>query len=85
MYFFGFTPSLSRKLHGSSLDITKAYTEVDVVRSALTHAREDDVAFKTIIKNMEGMAKKASVILQIPRICARQTHKNNIPAALKPK
>jgi len=81
-YCLGYTKQLSILLQGASQDILTAYEEIHCVRDALEGDRRDvDAVFEGQFKEMEKMARVAGLdTLAIPRICGRQTQRQNVPA-----
>ena len=81
LYFFGYTKGLSKKLQGSSIDIVDGYGMVDTVKTVLSNARQDDSVFYVVFQRVEHMAELAGLSsFDPPRICGRQTQRNNVPA-----
>ena len=79
--FFGYVSGLSKKLQGSALDITQGYKMVDTVKEVIESTREDKREFETVFEKATAMSEAAGVgKLSVPRRCARQTNRSNVPA-----
>ncbi|XP_065177014.1 52 kDa repressor of the inhibitor of the protein kinase-like [Sycon ciliatum] len=81
-YFFGFTKDIARLLQGSSMDVFTAYTEIADVRECIKSARlNSDERFADIFREAEqSVDKMGADDLRIPRRCATQRHRSNLPA-----
>ncbi|XP_060881672.1 zinc finger MYM-type protein 1-like [Metopolophium dirhodum] len=76
---FAYTLQLSISLQSKQQDISKALSDVMVIRSALEELREGaDGHFKQIFKDVSDIANLANVEICMPRICGRQTQRINI-------
>jgi len=78
---FSCTLQFSISLQSKQLDISKALSDLMVIRSALEELREGaDGHFKQIFKDVSDIANLANVEICIPRICSRrrQTQRINI-------
>jgi hypothetical protein len=81
LYFGGFTKALSILLQGSSQDILIAYEKIQLVVEELKKIRASvELEFSKVYPKMETMAATLGVEMSMPRICSRQTMRNNIPA-----
>ena len=77
-YFHGLTTALQK----TSKDICNAYQEVKTVTETLHRVREDiDIYHGQWPRLAESMAEKVGVNASLPRICCRQTNRQNTPAA----
>ncbi|KAG1714588.1 repressor of the inhibitor of the protein kinase [Nymphon striatum] len=78
-FMFGYVTGLSNKLQGSTLVIIEAYEMVNIVKNAVSAARNKDA--EMIFQRSSTMARKAGLdCFQMPRRCDRQTQRNNVPA-----
>ncbi|XP_008181234.1 52 kDa repressor of the inhibitor of the protein kinase-like [Acyrthosiphon pisum] len=76
---FSYTLQLSISLQSKQQDLSKALSDIMVIRCALEELRENaDVNFKNIFKDIVEFAAKVDVEISMPRICGRQTHRVNI-------
>lgn len=76
---FAYTLQLSISLQSKQQDISKALSDVMIIRSALEELREGaDEHFKQIFKDVSDIANLANVEICMPRICGRQTQRINI-------
>ncbi|VDI50759.1 Hypothetical predicted protein [Mytilus galloprovincialis] len=80
--FFGYVRGVSSKLQGSSLDIVEGYKMIGAVKQIIDETRKNEQEFDLVYSNASDMAVKAGLDeLKMPRRCARQTHRNNVPAS----
>lgn len=80
--YLSYTEGLTRALQGRALDIVGAIRHIDVLKQVLTDTRSDiDRQFHAIFENASRCAGKHNVHITIPRICGRQTARDNHPAA----
>ncbi|KAL5234734.1 hypothetical protein ACI65C_002144 [Semiaphis heraclei] len=78
---FSYTVQLSQVLQSKQQDLSKALNDVMIVREALEAIREDaDKSFKEIMKNVTTIASELEIEIRMPRICGRQTVRNNVHA-----
>ncbi|XP_035660282.1 52 kDa repressor of the inhibitor of the protein kinase-like [Branchiostoma floridae] len=81
LYIFGYTKSLSTLLQGSTMDIIKAYEQVDLVRKELRSIRERaDEEFHQVYLSASEMAQRLGQDMEVPRRCRRQTQRCNVEA-----
>jgi hypothetical protein len=81
-HFFGYVKGLSAKLQGSTLDVIQGYEMVTSVRAALNNARQDDSEWEHVFQKATKMAETAGAgPITAPRICSKQIHRSNTPAA----
>ncbi|XP_062592729.1 52 kDa repressor of the inhibitor of the protein kinase-like [Saccostrea cucullata] len=79
--FSGYLKSLSGLLQGPTQDIISAFQKVNIVIQELEQIRRDsDHSFNEVWDESEIMAKKVSTTLAVPRMCNRQTSRNNVSA-----
>lgn len=79
--FSGYFKSLSGLLQGPTQDIISAYQKVNIVIRKLDLIRRDsDHSFNEVWDEAEIMAKIVSTTLAVPRMCNRQTTRNNVTA-----
>jgi hypothetical protein len=68
-------------LQGHSIDIVKAYLEIDESITDLKAVRDTiNTEFKLIYSQAERLAAKLKVEPQIPRLAKLQMHRDNQPA-----
>ena len=73
--------SLTCSLQAEAKDIVEAVAEVNHVIVALKKVREDiDACHRQWFTTVEEMCESSGVEASLPRICARQRHRSNIPA-----
>ncbi|KAL4154106.1 hypothetical protein QTP88_001939 [Uroleucon formosanum] len=76
---FAYTLQLSLSLQSKQQDLSKALSDVMVIRCALEELRENaDENFKSIFKDIVKFAEKVNVAISMPRICGRQTQRVNV-------
>ena len=76
-----YTRGLSVKLQGRYTDISRAYREVDNVRSTVQHLRSNVEAFHArVYAEAKQMAKEVDVEESTPRLTSRQQHRSNVTA-----
>jgi len=76
---FSYTLQLSISLQSKQQDLSKALSDIMVIRCALEELRENaDVNFKKMFKDIVEFAAKVDVEISMPRVCGRQTHRVNI-------
>jgi len=76
---FLYTLQLSISLQSKQQDLSKALSDIMVIRCALEELRENaDVNFKKMFKDIVEFAAKVDVEISMPRVCGRQTHRVNI-------
>ncbi|KAF0713597.1 52 kDa repressor of the inhibitor of the protein kinase-like [Aphis craccivora] len=76
---FSYTLQLSISLQSKQQDLSKALSDIMVIRCALEKLRENaDVNFKKMFKDIVEFAAKVDVEISMPRVCGRQTHRVNI-------
>ena len=72
---------ITQNLQGRSIDIIKAYNEVESCIQDMQHMRQiTDEEFHKVYKQSERLAKKLRTESTIPGSAVRQMHRNNIPA-----
>lgn len=76
---FAFTVQLSIALQSKQQDLSKALSDVLVIKSALESLRSDaDNQFKQIFNDVVTMGKSVNIEIKMPRICKRQTQRVNV-------
>lgn len=76
---FSYTLQLSISLQSKQQDLSKALSDIMVIRCALEELRENaDVNLKKMFKDIVEFAAKVDVEISMPRVCGRQTHRVNI-------
>ena len=72
---------ITQNLQGRSIDIIKAYNEVEGCIQDMQHMRQTiDEEFHKIYKQTERLAEKLHVGPAIPKNTVRQMHRNSVPA-----
>ena len=72
---------ITQNLQGRSIDIIKAYNEVEGCIQDMQHMRQTiDEEFHKIYKQTERLAEKLHVEPTIPRSAVKEMHRNNVPA-----
>jgi hypothetical protein len=80
-HLFGYTKSLCVLLQGAETDIIAAYEAVQLILSQLRDVRENaEKKFQSIFERVKVLAAYTGSAITIPRICKRQTMRNNIEA-----
>ena len=73
---------ITKKLQGRSIDVVKAFNEVESVVNDLGAERSNiDSEFDRIYNQAMKMAKRMNVTPSTPRMAQRQIHRDNIEAA----
>ena len=73
---------ITKKLQGRSIDVVKAFNEVESVVNDLGAVRSNiDSEFDTIYNQPMTMAERISVTPSDPRMAQRQMHRDNIEEA----
>ena len=73
---------ITKKLQGRSIDVVKAFNEVESVENDLGAVRSNiDSELDTIYNQAMRMAEKMNVTLSTPRMAERQMHRNNVEAS----
>ena len=73
---------ITKKLQGRSIDVVKAFNEVESVVNDLGAVRSNiDSEFDTICNQAMRMAERMNVTPSTPRMAQRQMHQDNIEAA----
>ena len=73
---------ITKKLQGRSIDVVKAFNEVESVVNDLGAVRSNiDSEFDTIYNQAMRMAERMNVTPSTPRMAQRQMHRDNIEAA----
>lgn len=81
LHFSGYLRTLSVLLQGPTEDILSAFQKVSVVTNELKSIREScDEAFCYVWENVNKMANLVGTEISIPRVCGRQTKRNNVSA-----
>ncbi|CAG2241984.1 unnamed protein product [Mytilus edulis] len=81
LHFSGYLRTLSVLLQGPTEDILSAFQKVSVVTNELKSIREScDEAFCDVWENVNKMANLVGTEISIPRVCGRQTKRNNVSA-----
>lgn len=76
---FTFTVQLSIALQSKQQDLSKALSDVLVIKSALENLRSDAVnQFQQIFNDVVTMGKSVNIEIKMPRICKRQTQRVNV-------
>lgn len=71
---------LSKSLQDSGLEIAKALQQIDVVKGALNDSRTGVDEFHSAIHTRAvKMCEEYDIDVKIPRLCKRQTMRNNVP------
>ena len=71
---------LSKALQDSGLEITKAMKHISVVKDSLNDCWSDiDNFHNSLHEKASKLAEQFDVEVKVPRICKRQTKRNNIP------
>jgi len=71
---------LRRSLQGKATDIIPAINHIDVLKQVITDARSDtDCQFHSSFENASRCANKHNVSITTPRLCHRQTARDNHP------
>lgn len=74
-----YTLQLSVALQCKQQDLSKALSDVMVIKGALQNLREDaDNQFNIVFKNIIELGKQINVEIRMPRICNKQTNRVNI-------
>ena len=80
--YLSYTEGLTRSLQGRAMDILQAVNHIGVLKQVISDARSDiDCQFHSIFENAAKCADKYDVPRTIPRICNRQTARDNHLAA----
>lgn len=78
---FSYTLNLSQSLQSKQQDLSKALTDISIVRQALeAHRDTSDQSFKEIMNNVTMLASQVGVEISTPRTCGRQTMRINVDA-----
>ena len=78
-YLFGFTKGLSILLQGSTMDLIRAYNEINLICEEFKDMREKSTKeFHVVYEEMNKMSTIAKEDLRLPRRCAKQTLRNNL-------
>ena len=73
---------ITKKLQGGSIDVAKAFNEVESIANDLCAVRSNiDSEFDTIYNQVMRMAERMNVTPSTPRMAQRQMHRDNIEAA----
>jgi hypothetical protein len=80
IHFFRYTKGLSTKLQGRVLDVVEGYQMVQTVLTLFRDIRSTDGEFENIFLNAEQMAQSTGSVIELPRRCPKQAHRNNVPA-----
>ena len=73
---------ITKKLQGRSIDVVKAFNEVESVVNDLGAVRSNiDSEFDTIYNQAMRTAQRTNVTRSTPRMAQRQIHQDNIEAA----
>ena len=84
--FNGFTRSLSVMLQGTSMDVIKAYEQINLIVEELQTVRANaDKEFYELYMTVTSMATTAGIEITMPRNCQRQTLRTNVPADGSPQ
>ena len=76
---------LSRSLQKVNQDLFDAMKSVDYVVKTLQGWRNCDVEFDSMYEIATGLAQKCDVTLDVPRLCNKQSKRNNMPATTSPE
>ena len=80
--YLSYTEGLTRSLQGRATDIVAAINHIDVLKQVLTDARSDiDCQFHSLFEGASRCANKHDVSITTPRLCRRQTIRENHPAS----
>lgn len=75
----GYTLQLSVALQSKEQDLSRALSDVMVIKGALQNLRKDaDKQFNSVFTNIIQFGKKINVKICVPRICNRQINRVNI-------
>ena len=73
---------ITKKLQGGSIDVAKAFNEVESIANDLCAVRSNiDSEFDTIYNQVMRMAERMNVTPSTPRMAQRQMHRDNFEAA----
>ena len=75
------TVALSKKLQGHSRDLDEAATESSLVIIILRNEENDPIVRDELFNRAKKRASGCEIKPRMPRRCATQPHRNNVPAA----
>ena len=77
----GFARSATSQLQGQNIDVIKGLQEISTIKHSLQTARNSiDTYLNGWFDEAVAIANSVDAIVYFPRLCKRQTHRNNIPA-----
>ena len=79
LHMFDYTKPLNKKLQSSTIDVVKAYSEIEYVLTKFQSIRDNaDNSFATLFTKMTAMSSVSGNNISVPRRCSRQTLRCNV-------